>query len=220
MPPMLQNIFGYPVVTTGMVLAPRGVGTMISMIVVGRLVGKVDARILILTGLALTAISLWQMSQFALNMDARPIIVSGVVQGLGLGLVFVPLSTIAFATLDVKYRADAAALFSLVRNIGSSIGISAVSVMLAHNIIITRGDITSALTPFNPNVDQMSALGLDPATTTAILNSTVQTQASFIAYLDDFRLMMFVTIAVIPLVLFLRKPRGSPPGEAATAAME
>lgn len=221
MPPMLQNIFGYPVVTTGMVLAPRGVGTMISMIVVGRLVGKVDARLLILTGLVLTAISLWQMSQFSLNMDARPIIVSGVVQGLGLGLVFVPLSTTAFATLDVKYRADAAALFSLVRNIGSSIGISAVSVMLAHNIIIARGDITSALTPFNPNVDQMSALGLDPATTTAILNSTVQTQASFIAYVDDFRLMMYVTIVAIPLVLLLRKPKGAAPaGEAASAAME
>lgn len=219
MPPMLQNIFGYPVVTTGMVLAPRGVGTMISMIVVGRLVGRVDARLLILTGLTLTVISLWQMSQFALNMDARPIVVSGVVQGLGLGLVFVPLSTTAFATLDPKYRADAAALFSLVRNIGSSVGISAVSVMLAHNIIISRGDITSALTPFNPNVGQMSALGLDGAMTTALLNSTVQTQAAFIAYVDDFRLMMFVTLAVIPLVIFLRKPKGASP-DATAAAME
>lgn len=217
MPPMLQNIFGYPVVATGMVLAPRGVGTMISMVVVGRLVGKVDARLLILAGLSLTVISLWQMSQFSLNMDARPIIVSGVVQGLGLGLVFVPLSTTAFATLDPKYRADAAALFSLVRNIGSSVGISAVSVMLAHNIIISRGDITSTLTPFNANVDQMSSLGFGPEMTSAILNQTVQTQAAFIAYVDDFRLMMFVTIAAIPLVFFLRKPKGAP-SEASTAA--
>jgi DHA2 family multidrug resistance protein len=218
MPPMLQNIFGYPVVTTGMVLAPRGVGTMISMMVVGRLVGRVDSRLLILSGLVLTAFSLWQMSQFALTMDARPIIVSGVVQGLGLGFVFVPLSTTAFATLDAKYRADAAALFSLVRNIGSSVGISAVMVMLAHNIVIVRGDITSALTPVNPNVDQLSALGLDAPRTTAILDGMVQTQAAFIAYVDDFRLMMFVTIAVIPLVLFLKKPKGAP-AEAA-AAME
>ena len=83
LPPMLQGVMGYPVVTTGMVLAPRGVGTMISMIVVGRLVGKVDARLLILTGLGLTALSLWQMTQFSILMDARPIVVSGVVQGLG-----------------------------------------------------------------------------------------------------------------------------------------
>ncbi|MFV0299413.1 MAG: DHA2 family efflux MFS transporter permease subunit [Paracoccus sp. (in: a-proteobacteria)] len=220
MPPMLQNIFGYPVVTTGMVLAPRGVGTMISMIFVGRLVGKVDARILILAGLSLTAFSLWQMSQFSLNMDTRPIIVSGVVQGLGLGLVFVPLSTTAFATLEPKYRADAAALFSLVRNVGSSVGISVVSVALAHNIIISRGDITSRLTPFNPNVDQLLALGLDPATATAMLNRTVQTQAAFIAYLDDFRLMMFVTIAILPLVLFLRKPNAPPSDRSTTAAMD
>ena len=92
LPPMLQNIFGYPVVTTGMVLAPRGVGTMISMIVVGRLVGKVDARLLIFAGLSLTAYSLWQMTGFSPAMDWRPLVVSGVVQGLGLGLVFVPLS--------------------------------------------------------------------------------------------------------------------------------
>ena len=105
---MLQNLFGYPVVTTGMVLAPRGVGTMISMIVVGRLVGRVDARLLILAGLSLTAFSLWQMTGFSPTMDWRPLVVSGVVQGLGLGLVFVPLSTLAFATLEPRFRTDAA----------------------------------------------------------------------------------------------------------------
>lgn len=131
LPPMLQGVMGYPVVETGLVLAPRGVGTMISMLVVGRLVGRIDARLLILAGLGLTALSLWQMTRFSIAMDSRPLLVSGITQGMGLGLVFVPLTTIAFATLDTKYRADAAALFSLVRNIGSSVGISIVSMKLA-----------------------------------------------------------------------------------------
>jgi DHA2 family multidrug resistance protein len=219
LPPMLQNVMGYPVVTTGMVLAPRGVGTMISMLVVGRLVGKVDARLLILTGLGLTALSLWQMTQFSILMDARPIVVSGVVQGLGLGLVFVPLTTLAFATLEPRFRADAAALFSLVRNIGSSVGISIVSVQLAHNLVINRAELVSKLTPYSPNLDQVTGSGLDPTTAMAVLNAQVQAQAAFIAYIDDFKLMMFVTLAVIPLLAFMRKPGRAPTGEP-VAAME
>jgi DHA2 family multidrug resistance protein len=207
LPPMLQGVMGYPVVTTGMVLAPRGVGTMISMIIVGRLVGKVDARLLILAGLGLTAFSLWQMTQFSILMDSRPLVVSGVVQGLGLGLVFVPLSTIAFATLDPKFRADAASLFSLVRNIGSSVGISIVSVQLTHNIVASRSDLVARLTEASPALDQVGGLGLDPAAALAMLNAQVQAQAAFIAYIDDFKLMMFVTLAVIPLLALMRKPR-------------
>jgi MFS transporter, DHA2 family, multidrug resistance protein len=207
LPPMLQGVMGYPVVTTGMVLAPRGVGTMVSMSIVGRLVGKVDARLLILAGLGLTAFSLWQMTQFSILMDSRPLVVSGVVQGLGLGLVFVPLSTIAFATLDPKFRADAASLFSLVRNIGSSVGISIVSVQLTHNIVASRSDLVARLTDVSPALDQVGGLGLDPAAALAMLNAQVQAQAAFIAYIDDFKLMMFVTLAVIPLLALMRKPR-------------
>ena len=107
LPPMLSTIFGYPTVTTGIVMAPRGVGTMISMIVVGRIVRLVDARFLVVTGLLLTAQSLYTMSGFTPQMDDYLIITSGVIQGLGLGLVFVPLSTVAFATLDARFRTDA-----------------------------------------------------------------------------------------------------------------
>jgi len=220
LPPMLQGVMGYPVVTTGMVLAPRGVGTMISMIVVGRLVGKVDARLLILTGLSLTAFSLWQMTGFSIQMDSRPLVVSGVVQGLGLGLVFVPLSTIAFATLEPRLRTDAAALFSLIRNIGSSVGISIVSVQLAHNIVLNRAELASKLTPYSPNLDQLAGTGLDATTAIAVLNSQIQAQAAFIGYIDDFKLMMFVTLAVIPLLAFMRPPRKAPPTGAPAAAME
>jgi DHA2 family multidrug resistance protein len=123
-------------------------------------------------------------------MDARPIVISGVVQGLGLGLVFVPLSTIAFATLDPKYRADAASLFSLMRNIGSSVGISIVSVELVHNIVINSAELVSRLMPYDPNLHAIAGSGLDPTTALAVLNQQVQAQAAFISYVDDFKLMM------------------------------
>lgn len=221
LPPMLQNIFGYPVVTTGLVLAPRGVGTMISMIVVGRLVGKVDARILIFAGLSLTAYSLWQMTGFSPQMDWRPLVVSGVVQGLGLGLVFVPLSTLAFATLEPRMRAEAASLFSLVRNIGSSVGISIVATMLAHNMAAARSDLVAKLSPFNQNLDGLLGSAADLPTTLAQLNAQVQVQAAMVAYVDDFLLMFWLTLAAIPLIFLLRRPapRAGAPA-AAAAAME
>src|SRR3712207_6104215 len=126
MPPMLQHLFGYPIVTTGLVLAPRGVGTLISMAITGRIIGRVDPRLLIAVGLGLTAISLWQMTGFSLGMGMAPVIVSGVVQGLGLGLIFVPLNMIAFATLAPRLRTDASSLITLIRSLGSSVGISMV----------------------------------------------------------------------------------------------
>jgi len=219
MPPMLQNILGYPVITAGIVLAPRGVGTMISMIVVGRLVQRVDARILIFTGLSITAFSLYQMTGFSPQMDKTLIVVSGVVQGLGLGLVFVPLSTLAFATLEPRYRTDAASLFSLVRNIGSSIGISIVTVMLAHNLQVNRTELISFLNPFNQNFDQVPQIGSDQ-TMLAILDNEVTRQSLMVGYVDDFKLMMLITLSVLPLVFLLRRPARRPPmAEPAAAAV-
>jgi DHA2 family multidrug resistance protein len=218
LPPMLQNLYGYPVVTTGLVLAPRGVGTMISMIVVGRLVGKVDARLLIFAGLSLTAYSLWQMTAFSPQMDWRPLVVSGVVQGLGLGLVFVPLSTLAFATLEPKFRAEAASLFSLVRNIGSSVGISIVATELAHNMAAARTGLVSHLTPYDQNLDSLLGSAADATTTLAQLCGQVQAQAAMIAYIDDFMLMFWLTLAAIPLILLLRRP-GAPAGGGEPAAV-
>src|SRR5690348_6849984 len=104
LPPLLQNLFGYSVLQSGFLTAPRGVGTLVSMIVVGRLVGKVDSRLLILVGMALMSWSLWQMSGFSLQMDQRPVILSGIIQGFALGFIFVPLNTLAFGTLNPKFR--------------------------------------------------------------------------------------------------------------------
>lgn len=142
MPPFLQHMLGYPSLTTGIVLAPRGVGTMVSMLVVGRLVSRVDPRLLLTIGFSLIGLSQYQMTGFSLDVSTRAVVESGFIQGLGLGLTFVPLSTMAFATLAPEQRTTAASMFSLVRNIGSSIGISIVVTMLSRNTTINHALLT------------------------------------------------------------------------------
>lgn len=207
LPPMLATIYGYPTITIGLVMAPRGVGTMISMIVVGRLIRFIDARLLVVTGLGLTIISLRMMTGFTPQMDSALIVNSGVIQGMGLGLVFVPLSTVAFATLAPHYRADATSLFSLVRNIGSSIGISAVTLMLARNLQINHAELGAAVSPFNAALRLLSpAAAQGNGAALLQIDAMVNKQALMIAYIDDFKLMMIVTMFAVPLALLLRRP--------------
>jgi DHA2 family multidrug resistance protein len=211
LPPMLQNLYGYPVITTGMILAPRGVGTMAAMILVGRLMGKVDPRILILVGLAFTSWSLYDMTTWAPQMGSTPFMITGVAQGFGLGFVFVPLSTVAFATLPAHWRTDAASLFSLVRNLGSSIGVSLVATLLAQNTQINHQVLASHVTPFNPALPADIAAGSMSALES--LNNVVTRDAMFIAYLDDFKLMMFITLSTIPLLLLMRMKKQAGPAQ-------
>jgi DHA2 family multidrug resistance protein len=182
---------------------------MASMMVVGRLVGKVDPRALVLFGLGLTALSLYQMTFFTLEMTDWPVIFSGIVQGFGLGFVFIPLSTVAFQTLDPRLRTEASGLFNLVRNIGSSIGISITAALLTSNMQTNHATLTEQINPFNQN---LQALGIDPnlltqqagAQTAAQLDGLITVQSLMIAYLDDFKLMFFITLCAAPLLLFLR----------------
>ncbi len=221
LPPMLSSIFGYPTATVGLVLAPRGIGTMISMILVGKAIRHVDARAMVTVGLLLVAFSLYQMTGFTPQMDDRLIIWSGVVQGLGLGLVFVPLSTVAFSTLDARLRTDATSLFSLVRNIGSSIGISVMFTFLARNIQINHAELATNISPFNPVLKAvMPAAAAGNPKSLELLDGLVNQQAAMIAYVDDFKLMMLVTLITIPLVLILKKPQRHAPAAAATAAAD
>jgi DHA2 family multidrug resistance protein len=218
LPPMLSHVFGYSTITTGLVMAPRGVGTMISMILVGRLLRLVDARYLVIAGLLLTSTSLYLMTGFSPQMDSWPVISTGIIQGLGLGLVFVPLSTVAFATLEVHYRTDAASLFSLVRNLGSSIGISVVTLYLTRNVQINHEELGAFISPFNPVLrDLLPGPVTDPATL-QMLDALVNQQALMISYNNDFKLMMMVTLFAIPLALLLRKPRTVPAATAPAAA--
>ena len=220
LPPMLQNLFGYSVLQSGYLTAPRGIGTLLSMIVVGRLVGKVDARLLILTGIGLMSWSLWQMSGFSLEMDQRPIIVSGVIQGFALGFLFVPLNTLAFSTQDAKFRTTAASLLNLSRRIGGSIGISVVTVLLAHNLQTSHSDLAAHITQQTlPQVSPAILQGAPPLTDAALMmaDAEINRQALMIAYIDDFWLMMIISLAALPLLLLLRKGRRPQPGGQAAA---
>ncbi|MFV0645624.1 MAG: MDR family MFS transporter [Sphingomonadaceae bacterium] len=218
LPPMLQQLLGYSVIDTGLVMMPRGIGVMISMQLAGLLSRKgVDARILVGAGFAIMSFSMWQMAHWSLDVDSYHIVVSGLVQGLGLGLVFIPLNITAFATLPFYLRTDGSSLLNLHRSIGSSIGISIVTVLLARNIQQSHSDIVSHITQetgtgsFNLSMaDQFQQLG-DMALT--VINAEVTRQASMVAYIDNFYLMMWMSLLAIPLVLFLSpaKTNGSPP---------
>jgi DHA2 family multidrug resistance protein len=212
LPPFLQNLLGFPVITAGYVLAPRGLGTMAAMVVVGRLVGKVDTRLLVLTGLALMAWSLHEMTKFNIDVGTREIVYTGVVQGVGLGFIFVPLSTIAFATLAPRYRNEGTAMFSLIRNIGSSVGISLVMTVLGHEVQASHAALSENITPFRtalqaPGVP--AAWDLATETGAAALNSEVARQALTIAYVNDFRFMMYLSLLALPLLLVLRSPKAT-----------
>ncbi|MEH6799521.1 MAG: DHA2 family efflux MFS transporter permease subunit [Halopseudomonas sabulinigri] len=208
LPPFLQNLLGYPVVDVGMLLAPRGAGTMVGMLLVGRLSGRVDERLMIGAGLLLTCGSLWEMSGFNLNIAAFDVVRTGVVQGLGLGLIFVPLSTLTFSTLAPRYRNDGTALFSLVRNIGSSIGISVVVTYLAQRTQINHAAFADYINPFSLALRHATELGAYDIQSTAGLaglNRELNRQAATLGYLQDFRLMMWIALCAFPL-LFLLQP--------------
>jgi DHA2 family multidrug resistance protein len=207
LPPFLQSLLGYPVVDVGLLLAPRGIGTMISMFIVGRLSGRVDARLQLVLGLLLASFSQWEMTQFDLDITGWDVVRTGIVQGLGLGFLFVPLSTIAFSTLAPRLRTEGTALFSLVRNIGMSIGVSIVITKLSSNVQANHAGLAQFIEPFSFALRQAAASGVvDPGTPLglSLLDAEVTRQAATLAYLQDFRMMTWVTLAALPLVLLLR----------------
>lgn len=216
LPPFLQSLMGYPVVTTGLLLAPRGLGMLVAMLAVGRLLARgVDGRWLILPGVLLAAISLWQMTQFTPDMPSGPIVFAGVVQGLGLGLVFVPVSTLAYSTLPMTTRVEAASIFALARNIGASVGISVVFTLLARGTQINHAELAERVTPFSPGAAMVNFA--DPHALAA-LNAEVTRQAASIATINDFWMMMWMSLAIVPLVLLFRRARKPTAAEAAHAA--
>jgi DHA2 family multidrug resistance protein len=221
-PTMLQSLLGYPALAVGLLTAPSGAGTMFSMLLVGRLVGRVDVRALLLAGFSITAFSLWQMSGYTLVLSAHDIVWPGVIQGIGLGLVFVPLSTATFATLEPAMLSQGTALYSLVRNIGSSIGISLVQTLLVRNTQTVHASMAAqvnaaalAASPAAGGIAPLSPAGL------AMLNAEITRQAAMVAYIDDFKLMLALTLLVIPL-LWLIAPGRNRVGAAGAArvAME
>ncbi len=207
LPPMLEGLMGYPVVLTGLVTAPRGFGSFISMTLAGMLIKRIDARLLILAGFGLAALSMYDMAGFSLGMGMAPMVTSGFISGLGTGLIFVPLSTLAFATLPSRYRNEGAAMFTLIRNIGSAIGISVLQALTIRNAATVHARLAESVRPDNPVLAQASP-GFDFTVPMMVarMNAAITRQASMVSYIDSFWFLFVVTLGVMPLLLLLRKP--------------
>jgi DHA2 family multidrug resistance protein len=209
-PTMLQHLMHYPVMTTGLVTATRGFGTMAAMFLVGRLIGKVDERLLIFFGLALTAASLWLMTGFSLQMGMQPVILSGLLQGFGLGCTFVPLNTIALSTLPRELLTQGTALRSLVRNVGGSMGIAILVGQLTTNVQVVHSRLVEHLRPDNPLAQApllAPRFSLTNPSGIAALNAEVTRQAEMIAYINDFAMMMTLVLLAVPVLLLVRRQR-------------
>jgi DHA2 family multidrug resistance protein len=203
LPPLLQDLLGYPVVTTGWVTAPRGVGTLIATLVTGRLIAWVDVRLLIGAGIALTAASTWSMCGFSPLMDERLVIWSGFIQGMGIGLAYAPLTTVCFATLAPQFRSGGTSMFNLVRNIGSSIGIAVVQALLTRNTQIMHSRLGEHISLFGGQLRPPAPYSFSTREGLAALNASVTRQAEMIAYINDFKLLLVLCLAILPLVLLL-----------------
>jgi DHA2 family multidrug resistance protein len=212
LPPMLQGLFGYDVIDTGMVLMPRGVGVLISMQLSGILLRKgVDARWMVSAGFLIGAWSLWQMAGWSLDVDRYHIVMSGLIQGVGIGLVFIPLQATAFATLPPRLRTDGSSLLNLTRSVGSSIGISVMVTLLTRNTQTSHSDLAAHVTPTVTSMLDLSSLQRFQSYGEAglqVIDGLVTRQAAMIAYVDDFYLMMWLSLASVPLVLLMRKSGG------------
>src|SRR5215469_15324047 len=207
LPSMLQQQMDYPVFTTGIVVSPRAIGSMIAMFAVAKVINNIDNRLLILIGLVLTAFAMWQMTQFSLDMDYWPLVTSGFIQGFGLGCTFVPLNVTALSTLPRHILTQGTAIRSLMRNLGGSVGISVLVAMLAENTQTIHSRLVEGLRPDNPLVHSPllgAPYSLTPPNGVAALNAAVTRQAAMVAYIDDFKLLMLVSLLSMPFLLLLR----------------
>jgi DHA2 family multidrug resistance protein len=209
--PYLQNLAGYPVASAGLVMAPRGIGTMVAMLIAGKLGGGVfDQRRLMAAGLILLAGTLYSMSAWTPDVSEARMITTLVVQGFSMGLIFNPLSVMAFTTLPANLRGDGAALLSLFRNIGSAIGISVTSFSLTRLAQVSHADLAAVATPFNRLLHDHGAMQhfLNPSSGhgAQLLDQLIGRQAQIIAYNDDFLMMTFVTLPTLLLLFLMRRP--------------
>jgi len=222
LPPMLQSLMGYPVLTSGLVTMPRGIGSWIAMFFVGRLIGRIDTRLILLFGLSLNAYALWQMTHFDLSMNARFVIVSGLIQGFGIGFLFVPLSTLAFATVPPVLRPEGSSLYTLIRNLGSSIGISIMEAQVVSQSAGAHQNLAAQLDASNPVFKATLPPMMNPGATAGAmnLNNEVTRQAQMVGYVSVFHIMLYITLACIPLLLLMRAPKAQASGEPVHAAAE
>mgnify|MGYP002713129330 CR=1 FL=1 len=216
LPPFLETLMDYPVTTTGLVLAPRGMGTMVAMLIAGRMASRVDNRLLIAFGLGLASFSLWEMAQFNLEVSEWTIIRTGITQGFGIGFIFAPLTTITFATLSIDLRTEGTSFYSLLRNVGSSVGISTGETFITYMTQYNHAELAAGIGPLNPAIRYNTLPGWDITSLQGLemINGEITRQAATIAYLNDFRLMMYLALIGVPLVFLMRaRPPETPADE-------
>jgi len=215
--PFMQNLLGYPIQTAGFLLGSRGIGTLLTMMAAPRLMRLVETRYLIMLGLVLTGGTLWTMTGFSFDVSQNMIVVTSIIQGVGLGLLFVPVTSVAFQTLPGQLRTGGTAILTLVRNIGSSVGISMVIAQLTDDTTVMHARLTENVTPFNNALqmpDVANVLNLATDTGKAMLDAIVTQQAMMIAYLNDFKLLMWLTLGMIPLIFIISTaPKAPSQGE-------
>jgi MFS transporter, DHA2 family, multidrug resistance protein len=211
MTPWLEVLSNYPVATAGLVMAPRGLGTLVGIIISGRLANRMDPRFLVAGGLMLICYSFWLMARWTPDVSQREIVTAIIIQGAGLGFVFTSLQLLAFVSLPAALRTEGASLFSLLRNVGAAIGVSVMSSLLAHNAQALHEIIGGAVSPFNRVLQAFGQLQpqFAPATLkgAAMLDGLVNQQAQIIAYIDDYMVMIFATPPALLLLLLMRHKR-------------
>jgi len=220
LPIIMQSLMGYPVLTSGVVSMPRGLAMMLTMWVAPRLTQQLGQRITLVSGLALNAASIWIMMHFDLAMDTRLLVISGAMQGAATGIMYVPMTTLAFATVQPALRAEAAAMFNLFRTIGGSLGISIMQALATRNAQVMHSSMAAQVAPADPVLHWALARAFSPETTTGALalDAEINRQATMVAYIDDFRLMFALCLLCAPCVLLLRASKAPP--DPAHAVME
>jgi DHA2 family multidrug resistance protein len=213
--PFLQTLANYPVESAGLLMAPRGLGTMAAMLAVGRVIGRMDPRLPMGMGLITIGVTLWFMTGWTPDVSQFEIVTNAIIQGIGIGLVFTPVTVVTFATIPEELRTDGTAFFNLVRNVGGAIGISVTSLLLVRNTQIVHAQLATHVNPFNRMLQSGGAFeswNIAGPTTLTALNAEITRQAAIIGYIDNFKLMMFLCVPALLLLLLMRKPRAAAGG--------
>ncbi len=213
LPLFMQNLLGYSALHSGWASMPRGVGSLIAFLAVPWMVVRLGARQVLTLGVGISALALWQMSQFNLDMTATPIMVAGFVQGIGTGLMFAPLNTLGYATLDPSHRTEGTIVATMARTLGSSAGISIVQAILINNSTLAHERLTERIAVGDPSIAGALPSMLDPATTSglAILNGEVTRQGAMIGYANVFSWMAVASLLLLPLLLLMRPAQAPRP---------
>jgi DHA2 family multidrug resistance protein len=212
LPSFMQNLLGYSALQSGYASMPRGGGSLIAFLAVPMLVMRFGPRPVLLAGLSLCVLALWQMAHFDLSMTATPIMTSGVIQGMGVGLLFAPLNTLAYATLAPVHRTEATIVNTMARSLGSSLGISLIQATLTHNSAMAHARLAERISGGDPVIAATLPATMNPITDSGILalNGEVTRQAAMISYDGIFAWMALATIFLVPLLVIMRRPPAQP----------